>query len=877
MKISEIKSKLTIETVLKHYQLTLDRNNRINCPFHDDKTPSMQIYPSTNTWNCFSSNCDAGNGDVIDFVMKYDNISKHLAIKKCASLAGELPKITPPKPKESKEIIVLNRVSALSQVFLYFQAGIRTNSKQAQAYLEKRSLHPQKLEIGYNSGQFHYRENTKYIKTYEQIGLLNKNKQGNGYIPFAKHCIIFPLKNKHNEIVSFYGRSILNENKSKHFYLPQTQGLYPHYPNTYTKKLIIAECIIDTATLFQLSSIKSSYELLASYGTNRLTQEHLNAIIELTHLEEIIFFFDGDDAGKKAIEKYSQTLHAIRPKLIISYVQTPEKEDINSLYSTYDEDCILTLINERQIIFQTDQVSVTSDPITNIDTPIFDTTKQEAITYDTSSIHITVLGGIKINGLERMKVTLKIEVKSSNQKPIRHTLDLYNNNQLLQIIRIVSEQLDISTQTIQDTLLDLIEKLEQYRIDRLANQQAVKPVTTIISHKETVEAEAYLKSKDLMKNTFEDLGKTGIIGEDINRFVMYLVFLSRITKAPLHVISFGASGTGKTHLQDKIGNLLPKEDRIPITSLSTNALYYFEHHDLMGKVILIEDLDGAKDALYPLRELKSKQEINKTVSIKNPQGKARTIQVTVQSQVVIAGCTTKATLYEDNANRSILLYIDGSKEQDERIMTYQRLKSAGKIDTKQENDYQNLLRNVQTILKPIKVINPYAPQLSLPVHTPKRRRLNPIYLHFINTVTLYNQFQRKTHHHPITKEAYIETTLTDIAWANKLIKPILLRKSDELTQPTRQFFEHLKSFLKKQQLNQFKTRDIRNNLPYAISTIKRYLTELLNAGLITITGGSKARGYTYEITSYDEYQKLKTNIDYTLDSLLDKLKKEVAQ
>ena len=51
-------------------------------------------------------------------------------------------------------------------------------------------------------------------------------------------------------------------------------------------------------------------------------------------------------------------------------------------------------------------------------------------------------------------------------------------------------------------------------------------------------------------------------------------------KAPLHIVSLGASGTGKTHLQEKVGELIPEEDKLEITSLSENAFYYFGQREL---------------------------------------------------------------------------------------------------------------------------------------------------------------------------------------------------------------------------------------------------------------------------------------------------------
>jgi DNA primase len=69
MEIQEIKRNLNIAEVLSHYNLKANRNNLLKCPFHADKTASLQLYPSTNTYNCFS--CGA-NGDTIQFIQDYE-------------------------------------------------------------------------------------------------------------------------------------------------------------------------------------------------------------------------------------------------------------------------------------------------------------------------------------------------------------------------------------------------------------------------------------------------------------------------------------------------------------------------------------------------------------------------------------------------------------------------------------------------------------------------------------------------------------------------------------------------------------------------------------------------------------------------------------
>ena len=118
-------------------------------------------------------------------------------------------------------------------------------------------------------------------------------------------------------------------------------------------------------------------------------------------------------------------------------------------------------------------------------------------------------------------------------------------------------------------------------------------------------------------------------------------------------------------------------------------------------------MDGAENALY-IRELQTKKRIVKTIASKNSKGETQTKYLVVEGPVCVAGCTTKEQIYEDNANRSFLLYLDESTEQDEKIMQYQRRASAGDINQYEEKEIQQFLQNTQRILKPIKVINPFA-------------------------------------------------------------------------------------------------------------------------------------------------------------------------
>lgn len=499
----------------------------------------------------------------------------------------------------------------------------------------------------------------------------------------------------------------------------------------------------------------------------------------------------------------------------------------------------------------------------------------DQLIYENDILELTVLGGIKLEGLDRMRVTVKIQEQESSRPPVRHNLDLYNDTQLEKFIRKVAEKLEIGTSVISASLSELTEELEKYRLQEIkAKEENLKPKVKLLNLGEIEEAEIFLKSKDLLQKTNELIGKSGVIGEEINRLLMYIIFTSRKREQPLHVIGLGSSGTGKTHLQEKVGELIPEEERVSITTLSENAFYYFGKQELKHKVILIEDLDGAENALYPLRELQTKKRIVKTIASKNTKGETQTKYLVVEGPVCVAGCTTKEYIYEDNANRSFLIYLDESQEQDEKIMQYQRQISTGEINFYEQKEIQEFLQNTQRILKPITIRNPFANKLNLPQSVFKPRRTNNHYLQFIEAITFYYQYQRIPQTDKSTGEIYIETTLEDIENANMLLKEVLLRKSDELTGSCRNYLETLKTYLKSKKKKEFTGLEIRTQLRIKESTLRNYHKHLQLLGYIKRNTNKKTRSYTFELVISKDYHKLQKDIQTALDKALQSIKKK---
>ena len=715
MTIEEIKQNLTIQQVLEHYQIPRKKNSCC-CPFHEDKTPSMQIFPDSNSVRCYSGNCEYSNKviDVIDFIMYKENLSKHEALKKASSLVGIISKIEGISQKESKSLTTRTKeyqalpMYRLEEVFYKMKSNLK-QSKQAREYADQRVLEIEKVDIGYNG------------RTYK--GLIN--------------CLVFPLKDKQGKIVSFYGRSIKDKG---HYYLKDRSGLYPSYPKSDTKTLILTESVIDAASLLQLEEIQSKYAVLACYGVNGFSEEHREALQGLKQLEEIIFMFDTDQSGEKGIEQVRRKILEIRKDLKITKVELPSK-DVNEVLQLHKKEIFTELIEKRT-------------------------------------------------------------------------------------------------------------KLEEFPTILLSREKQEKTELLILSELNTL------------------IGQSGIIGEENTRLLLFIIASSYKTPSPLHGIVQGSSGSGKTHLISKIAELMPPEDVLKFTRITESSLYNWGEWDLVGKLIVIEDLDGLKEeALYSLRELISNQQLSSSVSIKDKKGNIKSTQKKVRGQFSSLSATTKGDIYEDNISRSFILAVDESIPQSKKIIEYQNKRYAGEVSKDQELISKKQLQDYLRSLQQVEVINPYATKLELPQEVHKIRRLNEMYQSIIRQITYLNQKNRTY------KEGKIYTEIEDLEQATEILFDSIILKIDELDGSLRQFYERLKKYLKSKD-KEFYLREVRHAMNISKTQMFRYIQSLKELDYIKPIGGHERVGIKYKILYWDDYQKLRNRIKEQLEKQIEKLKTE---
>ncbi len=871
MEISEIKQQLTLSDVLNHYNLKPDKHLRLNCPFHNDKTPSLQVYYKTHTCYCFSSNCKT-NGkslDVIDFIMHKESLTKREAILKAKELIGGT----------ASPVQQLTKAAILTKMFTYFKNAVH-NSKPAREYLESRNLDHTQLEIGYNSGQFHHgsRRDQYLIDSCLKVGLLlDKGLTGRtgakAYVPFGKGGIVFPLKNKDGKVISLYFRKIdPADGRSRHFYLKNRQGLYPKYPKPETKKLILTEAIIDAATLIQQEAITKDFGILSLYGTNGLMDEHLAAIKGLKDLQEIVFFFDGDPGGRGANKKYAAILVDECPSVQISQVLTPDNEDVNSLLDGHTHSVLYELLNNRQelgkiqvesnLIFSNEK-ETNEKPVENKKSEL-GTSNPANLIYKGQSAEYQIKG-FKRSQLDSLKVSLRI---TNGTADFRSKVELYDYKQTGTASQKASEILNTEPELIEKDLSRLTTLLEEWRA-ATGNNGEEEQKTLRVPEATQPQCLELLKAKDYFQKLNELIGKTGVIGEEMSRLLLYVIASTYKTNDTLHALVQGSSGSGKTHLITKIAELMPPEHTTLLTRVTESSFYNYGENELKNKLLIMEDLDGLKEeAFLAFRELQSRGMLNSSTSIKDEKGNIRAAVKTVRGPIASLSATTRGAVYEDNMSRSLVIAVDESAGQTTKVIDYQNQRASGNIDTSQERKTIEFLQHCMRLIRPYEVVNPFANKVQLPEEAHKIRRLNQLYQAFVKQITILHQYQRSR-----ASTGELITEKEDLRIACKILFDCIVLKVDELDGSLRDYFEKLKKYAQEKggKEYEFTRREVRQVLKVSKSQQHFYMQQLQEYEYIYQVNGHANRGFKYQVGYWDSLEALRAKIQDGLEKQLEKL------
>jgi len=314
--IEEIKRKIDIVEFIGNF-ITLKkagRNFKAVCPFHQEKSPSFVISPERGIWHCFGA-CGEG-GDVIKFLMKWENITFIESLKELAKKTGvtlKLNKISfEDKIWQKKERYI--GMNQLASEFFHYILNRTDFGKKASEYLKTRLLNQSiidKFELGYSPSSWDSLKLFLKKKKYEEEemmenGLLVKSERGSYYDRFRGR-LMFPLKDSRNNVLGFSGRILEgSEKEAKYVNTPETP-IYHKRECLFGINLALEEIkkqknvYIVEGELDMITPYQHGYSNFVAVKGTALTYEQLKLLKRYT--DKITLMMDADVAGIESIKR----------------------------------------------------------------------------------------------------------------------------------------------------------------------------------------------------------------------------------------------------------------------------------------------------------------------------------------------------------------------------------------------------------------------------------------------------------------------------------------------------------------------------------------------------------------------------------------------
>lgn len=306
--IEEVRLQNDIVDVISQYvKLQKRGSNHLGlCPFHNEKTPSFSVSQEKQMYYCFG--CGAG-GNVLTFVMQYENQSFQEAVKNLAQRAGiALPEAeysAEAKAKADKKQLLLE-LNKLAAKYFYIQLR-NENGQAAHKYLLGRELSEEtikKFGLGfaskYSDDLYRFLKAKGYSdEVLKDSGLVTIDEKRGGSDKFWNR-VMFPIMDTNNRVIGFGGR-VMGEGIPKYLNSPETK-IFDKSRNLYGLNfaklsrepyLLICEGYMDVIALHQAGITNAA----ASLGT-AFTSGHASLLKRYT--KEVILTYDSDEAGIKA-------------------------------------------------------------------------------------------------------------------------------------------------------------------------------------------------------------------------------------------------------------------------------------------------------------------------------------------------------------------------------------------------------------------------------------------------------------------------------------------------------------------------------------------------------------------------------------------------
>ena len=828
------------------------------CPFHEDNsTPNLIVTPGKGLWRCMA--CGAA-GNAIQFLQRHDGLSFRHAFELLSSggkaafesngRAGPAKQSTVPKLPcplgEGSEGTEL-----LSEVAAYYHERL-AHSPPALDYLKARGLGDEGLCRRFRAGFADRTLGLRIPHANRKAGGLIRSrlKELGVFRPNGREhlhgCLVVPVATMDGGTTQLYGRRVDPKaaRDSRHLYLPRPlAGVFN--PEAFDgREIILCESILDAMTFCRHGMDSAT----CAFGTGGMNED-LGEALKARKTETVRIAYDSDKAGEKAFARDAETL--MKQGLEVLRVKLPWGSDPNSFALDQGGEALKKAVRNAawesrstglQPVDPTPPASPNGTPRPSSNksqetasylvakeaanlaaspgsagapTPPEAAKKEKSPSSPPSAVpelerkgdhhgaafgsasHLRtyrVTGLDKNNGLETLKITLRIE-----HDGLLHVdaIDLCRDADRRRFTDRAAEETLLEKDLLKRDLGKLLLLLEQAQEERLGDPEPTNTQPEMTPEEET-EALAFLQSPDLLEKITEAYAASGVVGESANLLAAYLACVSRKLPKPLAVIIQSTSAAGKSTLMEAVLSFFPPEEVVKYSAMTGQSLYYMGEADLKHKVLAIAEEEGAEKASYALKLLQSEGELTIASTGKDPHsGRMETQEYHVEGPCAILLTTTSIDIDEELMNRCLVLTVDESREQTERIHQLQReaRTPAGLRAAEQRKQTRKLMQNAQRLIQPMQTTSPHAPALTFTADRSRTRRDHEKYLTLIDAIALLHQHQREAVEITETLRA-LPVGIDDIEAANRIAPEVLGRSLDELPPQTRRLLEKIQALVK---------------------------------------------------------------------------------
>jgi DNA primase len=460
------------------------------------------------------------------------------------------------------------------------------------------------------------------------------------------------------------------------------------------------------------------------------------------------------------------------------------------------------------------------------------------------------------NGAQMLRVALSVTDTRSDRFHL-DTLELYSARQRNAFLSAAVTELHTNIETLRPEMARVIAAAEVAH-DR--EVEAEDPLPEMTDAERTAATEL-LGQPDLMSRVTTDLGSLGVVGEETNLLVCYLATVSRLSDRPFGVLVQSSSAAGKSTLAEAACSLVPDEDLVSLSALTTQALYYLDEGQLAHKVLSVAEEQGSHRASYALKLLVSEGRLSIASTGKDRStGKLSTARVEIAGPVSLIMTTTAAEIDPELENRLVVLGVDENEMQTRAIQAAQRQAASldGLLFKTTRNHLRQLHRNVQRLLAPYPVVIPDF-EVEFPANAPRHRRDHAKLLSIITAVTLLHQHQREVMTTDVggVKVTYLQAIEDDVALGISLAAQVLMRDGDRLSPATRQVLDVVERHAGAQAGRTgsatpptgITRRQIRERLGWSDKTVRTATDRLVALEYLVASTGGRGRLRTYHLAS----------------------------